>query len=67
MLDWIKPTRGEAVARLRTNTVGLVGVTILCNLLPIPSPWRAFDVVWKRRPMGATYFYLCAAGMSSSE
>ncbi|EIW53651.1 uncharacterized protein TRAVEDRAFT_133127 [Trametes versicolor FP-101664 SS1] len=61
LLDWFKPLRSEAIARLRTNTVGLVGLVILSNLLPVPSPWRAFDVVWQRRPTSAPYYYLCAA------
>ncbi|RPD54247.1 hypothetical protein L226DRAFT_540030 [Lentinus tigrinus ALCF2SS1-7] len=60
ILDWFKPLRSEAVARLRTNSIGLVGLAILSNLLPVPSLWRAFDVVWQRRPVTAPYYYLCA-------
>lgn len=62
ILDWFKPLRNEAIARLRTNAVGLVGLTVVCNLLPVPSPWRAFDVVWRRRHGSGPYFYLCAFG-----
>ena len=62
VLDWFKPLRSEAIARLRTNSVGLVGLAILSNLLPVPSLWRAFDVVWQRRPVAAPYYYLCAVG-----
>ncbi|KAI0640402.1 hypothetical protein C8Q79DRAFT_921509 [Trametes meyenii] len=61
VLDWFKPLRGEAVARLRTNSVGLVGFAVLSNLLPIPAAWRAFDVVWRQRPVSTPYYYLCAA------
>ncbi len=66
ILDWFKPLRSEAVARLRTNSVGLVGLAILSNLLPVPSLWRAFDVVWQRRPVTAPYYYLCAVGAWNS-
>lgn len=62
LLDWFKPLRNEAIARLRTNAVGLLGIGVLSNLLPIPTPWRAFDVVWQGRPASAPYYYLCAAG-----
>ncbi|KAI0800101.1 hypothetical protein C8Q74DRAFT_1234249 [Fomes fomentarius] len=61
LLDWFKPLRNEAIARLRTNAVGLLGIGVLSNLLPIPTPWRAFDVVWQGRPASAPYYYLCAA------
>ncbi|KAI0705599.1 hypothetical protein C8Q76DRAFT_566564, partial [Earliella scabrosa] len=60
VLDWFKPMRNEAIARLRTNSVGLVGLAILSNLLPLPSPWRAFDVVWHGRSTNAPHYYLCA-------
>ncbi|KAH9847013.1 hypothetical protein C2E23DRAFT_850329 [Lenzites betulinus] len=63
-LDWLKPLRNEAIARLRTNTIGLVGISILSNLLPIPSPWRVFDVVWRQKPTSAPYYYLCLAELS---
>ncbi|KAJ3015780.1 hypothetical protein NUW54_g949 [Trametes sanguinea] len=61
VLDWFKPIRSEAIARLRTNSVGLVGLVIFTNLLPVPSLWRAFDVVWQGRPTSAPHYYLCAA------
>ena len=64
LLDWFKPLRSEAVARLRTNSVGLVGLAILSHLLPVPSPWRAFDVVWGRNVGKGPYYYICAAGES---
>ncbi|KAI0364995.1 hypothetical protein BV20DRAFT_973690 [Pilatotrama ljubarskyi] len=64
VLDWFKPLRSEAIARLRTNVVGLVGAAVLSNLLPVPSVWRAFDVVWQRRPTSAPYYYLCAAELT---
>ena len=62
VLDWFKPMRNEAIARLRTNSVGLVGLAILSNLLPLPSPWRAIDVVWHGRSTNAPHYYLCAVG-----
>ncbi|KAI0357873.1 hypothetical protein OH77DRAFT_1422008 [Trametes cingulata] len=64
VLDWFKPLRSEAIARLRTNVVGLVGFAVLSNLLPVPSFWRAFDVVWQRRQVSAPYYYLCAAELA---
>ena len=64
LVDWFKPLRSEAIARLRMNAVGLVGLTIFTNLLPVPSPWKAVDVVWRQRPTSAPYYYLCLAGTS---
>ncbi|KAI0634005.1 hypothetical protein C8Q77DRAFT_1109116 [Trametes polyzona] len=64
LLDWFKPLRSEAIARLRTNTVGLVGLGILSNLLPIPTLWRAFDVVWRQRYASASYYYFCVAELA---
>ncbi|KAI0672498.1 hypothetical protein C8Q78DRAFT_971314 [Trametes maxima] len=64
VFDWFKPLRGEAVARLRTNTVGLVGFAVLSNLLPLPAVWRAFDVVWRQRPVSTPYYYICAAELA---
>ncbi|KAH9937841.1 uncharacterized protein BXZ73DRAFT_89257 [Epithele typhae] len=61
VLDFFKPMRGEAIARLRTNSIGLVSLSILAHLLPVPTPWRAFDTVWKQRPASAPYYYTCAA------
>ncbi|KAI0768278.1 hypothetical protein BD413DRAFT_564986 [Trametes elegans] len=61
ILDWFKPLRSEAIARLRTNSVGLVGFVIISNLLPVPSLWTAFDVVWRQRPASTPYYSLCAA------
>ncbi|CDO71520.1 hypothetical protein BN946_scf184910.g19 [Trametes cinnabarina] len=60
VLDWFKPIRSEAIARLRTNSVGLVGLVIFTNLLPVPSLWTAFDVIWHSKPTTAPYYYLCA-------
>ncbi len=47
MSDFLKPRRNEAVARIRTNGMGLVAVLIITNLLPLPSPWTAFRVIWE--------------------
>ncbi|EMD39119.1 hypothetical protein CERSUDRAFT_93160 [Gelatoporia subvermispora B] len=57
--EWLKPSRGEALARLRTNSLGLLMLTILTSLLPLPSPWTAIDVVRERKPAGIMYYYLC--------
>ncbi|KAI0654138.1 hypothetical protein C8Q70DRAFT_926369 [Cubamyces menziesii] len=64
LVDWFKPLRSEAIARLRMNAVGLVGLTIFTNLLPVPSPWKAVDVVWRQRPTSAPYYYLCLAELA---
>ena len=64
VLDWFKPLRSEALTRLRINSVGLVGLTVLANLLPVPSPWRALDVVWGQSVGKGPYYYVCAAGES---
>ncbi|TBU41478.1 hypothetical protein BD309DRAFT_1002434 [Dichomitus squalens] len=61
LLDWFKPLRSEAIARLRTNSVGLAGLAILSHLLPVPSPWRAFHTVWGRNVGSGPYYYICAA------
>ncbi|KAI1790094.1 hypothetical protein LXA43DRAFT_1018289 [Ganoderma leucocontextum] len=61
VLDWFKPLRSEALARLRINTIGLVSLTVLANLLPVPSPWRALDVVWGQSVGNGPYYYVCAA------
>ncbi|KAI0753219.1 hypothetical protein C8Q80DRAFT_1074196, partial [Daedaleopsis nitida] len=60
IVDLLKPLRNEAIARLRVNSVGLVGLAILSNLVPVPSPWRAFNVVWHQRPTTGPYYYICA-------
>ncbi|KAI8972438.1 hypothetical protein BD414DRAFT_500311 [Trametes punicea] len=64
LLDWFKPIRSEAIARLRTNSLGLVGTVIFSNLLPVPSLWKAFDVVWRGRPASTPYYYLCLAELA---
>ncbi|KAH9839715.1 uncharacterized protein C8Q71DRAFT_460234 [Rhodofomes roseus] len=60
ILDWLKPPRGEALARLRTNGLGLLTLTVLTNLLPLPSPWVAIATVRKNLPVSTFYYGLCA-------
>ncbi|EPT01150.1 hypothetical protein FOMPIDRAFT_1049125 [Fomitopsis schrenkii] len=60
ILDWLKPSRGEAIARLRTNALGLLTITIITNLLPLPSPWTAVATVRGRAPVNTLYYGLCA-------
>jgi len=60
ILDWLKPSRGEALARLRTNGLGLLTLTIFTNLLPLPSPWVAIATVRKNTPVSTFYYGLCA-------
>ena len=47
VLDNIKPQRAEALARIRTNGMGLLAVFITTNLLPLPGPWEAVWQVWQ--------------------
>jgi len=47
MLDRLKPRRSEAIARIRTNGLGLAAVAIMTNLLPVPGPWEATRQVWQ--------------------
>ncbi|OCH96271.1 hypothetical protein OBBRIDRAFT_765793 [Obba rivulosa] len=57
--EWLKPPRSEALARLRTNSLGLITLAILTHLLPLPSPWTALAVVRERISAGSAYYYLC--------
>jgi len=41
VLDWLKPHPSQAMARLRTNGLGLAVVLIVTTLLPLPSPFTA--------------------------
>ncbi len=66
-----KPRHTEAIARMRTNGAGLVAAVISSTLLPLPSPWTAFRVVWSStsggisRNVGIVWYALCAAGARS--
>ncbi|KZT69237.1 hypothetical protein DAEQUDRAFT_765562 [Daedalea quercina L-15889] len=60
ILDWLKPPRGEALARLRTNSLGLLTLTVLTNLLPLPPPWTAVSTIRKNAPVGTFYYAFCA-------
>ena len=62
ILDWLKPSRSEAIARLRTNCLGLFTITIITNLLPLPSPWTAIAIVRGHAPVNTLYYGFCALG-----
>lgn len=57
--DWIKPSRNEAIARLRTNAIALVALFIVTHLAPLPSLWTAFHVVSTRAEVGPIWWALC--------
>ncbi|KAI0692435.1 hypothetical protein BC835DRAFT_52957 [Cytidiella melzeri] len=68
ILDRLKPPRSEAVARVRTNGVGLFVVLIATNLLPLPGPYEAIRLVWqsynyrfKGREAVTVWWVLCLA------
>lgn len=65
ILDWLKPPRGEAIARLRTNTLGMFTLAVLTHLLPLPSPWTAVATLRGKASSSTMYYNLCAVGMSS--
>lgn len=46
ILNWLKPRRSEAVARIRSNGLGLLVLFVVTNLLPFPSLWTAISLVW---------------------
>lgn len=60
--DWLKPSRGEAMARLRTNGLSLLTAVVLTHLLPVPSPWTAISVLRERIPASGVYYLLCSVG-----
>lgn len=68
--DWIKPQRGEALARLRSNGLGLIVVFIVTSLLPLPSPVAALSLIWGSKYIfydgggGILWNILCFLGMS---
>jgi len=63
LTSFLIPRRSEAVARLRSNGIGLITLTILTQLLPLPSPWDAFRVVSKGEDTTATWWGVCAIEM----
>jgi hypothetical protein len=48
LVDAFKPHPADARIRLRHSAFGLVALVLLVNLSPVPGPWRALDVVWRR-------------------
>ena len=70
VLDWLKPHRTEAVARLRTNGLSLVVVFIVTTLLPLPSPFTVLRLFLGSRysdydEFGGTWWrWLCLLGTS---
>ena len=66
IFDWLKPSRSEAIARLRTNCLGLLTIAIVTNLLPLPSPWTAIATVRGHAPVNTFYYGFCALGTWSS-
>lgn len=62
LVDWIKPSRNEAITRIRTNGLALVVLFIVTNLAPIPSLWSAFQVVSTRAEVGVFWWLLCVIG-----
>ncbi|CCM00593.1 uncharacterized protein FIBRA_02629 [Fibroporia radiculosa] len=60
ILDWLKPPRGEAIARLRTNVLGMFTLALLTHLLPLPSPWIAIAILRGKASSSSIYYNLCA-------
>ncbi|KZT10192.1 uncharacterized protein LAESUDRAFT_645525 [Laetiporus sulphureus 93-53] len=59
-IDRFKPPKGEAIARLRANMLGLVTLTIVTYLLPLPTPWESIAVVRRREEVSMIWYGLCA-------
>ncbi|KAJ3525748.1 hypothetical protein NM688_g8358 [Phlebia brevispora] len=65
--NFLKPRHSEAIARIRTNGLGMVAALITTILLPLPSPWTAFRVAWAsangdvNRSAGTLWYGLCVA------
>ncbi|KAI0078729.1 hypothetical protein K474DRAFT_1683688 [Panus rudis PR-1116 ss-1] len=54
--DWLKPSRNEAITRLRTNGFAVVALFIVTHLAPIPSLVTAVRVVLTRADVGAIWW-----------
>lgn len=73
VLDWLKPQRSEAVARLRSNGLGLLVVFIVTSLLPLPSPLAALSLLWTSKYLrydttaGSGWWLLCVLGASCDD
>ncbi|GBE86542.1 hypothetical protein BKA93DRAFT_817486 [Sparassis latifolia] len=59
LFDSLKLPRSEALARLRTNTIGIFILTVLTTLLPLPSLWTALSIVRSHAPVSTLYYTLC--------
>jgi hypothetical protein len=44
-VSFFKPHLNEASLRLRNASLGLITLLLLTSLLPVPSLWRAWDIV----------------------
>ncbi|KAH8104117.1 hypothetical protein BXZ70DRAFT_685073 [Cristinia sonorae] len=60
LMDWLKPRRSEAIARIRSNAFGLIALLISTLLSPLPNLWTAFRVVSTHADVGAFWWFLCA-------
>jgi hypothetical protein len=49
LVNYLKPHRGEAIIRIRTNAICLLGVSVLSYLLPIPDVLSATRQVFLLR------------------
>lgn len=60
--DWLKPRKSEAVIRIRINGLGIIAAFITTQLLPLPSPWHAFQVVSGKIDSMGVWWVVCALG-----
>lgn len=61
--DWVKPTRSDAVVRLRNSGLALTVLLVLTHLLPLPSLLRAAWIVFRNPEHISTLTWgLCVTG-----
>lgn len=66
LLDWLKPHRSVAIARLKNNGLAMVVLLLVTQLAPItPSPLRClWLVLGGGKGMSGLMYWSCCAGMS---
>jgi len=64
LTSFLKPRRSEAIARLRSNAIGFITITIISQLTPLPSPWDAFHVVTGGEDASVLWWGACAIEMT---
>ena len=62
LTDFSKPHKNEALLRFRNSTLTIVTLVLLTYLLPIPSLWKALNIVCGEGVVDA-FWAVCAAGV----